>query len=354
MADFSLDLNEDQLQIQKWVHDFAENVDPAGRPRVGRAGGDPLADHRGGGRDRPVLLRLHHPVLLRPDRPAHADRQRGDGLGRRRHRPGHLRAAPWAWPASPPTAPPSSWSSGARSASARPDEDPAGRLRRVRARRRLRRLVAAHPGRLRRGQGRVGPQRHQDLDHQRRHRRHPRGGGLGRPRARVAGPGQLHRAPGHPGAVARARSSRRWASGPRTPPRWCSTTAGCRVTACSGGKDKLDEKLARAREGKRSTSQAAMETFEASRPTVGAQALGHRPGRLRVLPRLRQGAQGVRPGHHREPGHRLQAGRHEDPHRRLPPAGVAGRPGWARNGKEFTAGEGSMSKLYAGRDRGAR
>ena len=26
MADFSLDLNEDQLQIQKWVHDFAEEV----------------------------------------------------------------------------------------------------------------------------------------------------------------------------------------------------------------------------------------------------------------------------------------------------------------------------------------
>ena len=26
MADFSLDLNEDQLQIQKWVHDFAEDV----------------------------------------------------------------------------------------------------------------------------------------------------------------------------------------------------------------------------------------------------------------------------------------------------------------------------------------
>ena len=26
MADFNLDLNEDQLQIQQWVHDFAENV----------------------------------------------------------------------------------------------------------------------------------------------------------------------------------------------------------------------------------------------------------------------------------------------------------------------------------------
>ncbi|MGD0321657.1 MAG: acyl-CoA dehydrogenase family protein [Acidimicrobiales bacterium] len=41
-----------------------------------------------------------------------------------------------------------------------------------------------------------------------------------------------------------------------------------------GGKERLDEKLARAREGKRSTSQAAMATFEASRPSVGAQALG--------------------------------------------------------------------------------
>jgi alkylation response protein AidB-like acyl-CoA dehydrogenase len=41
-----------------------------------------------------------------------------------------------------------------------------------------------------------------------------------------------------------------------------------------GGKEKLDEKLARAREGKRSSSQAAMATFEATRPTVGAQALG--------------------------------------------------------------------------------
>jgi acyl-CoA dehydrogenase len=41
-----------------------------------------------------------------------------------------------------------------------------------------------------------------------------------------------------------------------------------------GGKEKLDAKLARAREGKRSSSQAAMATFEATRPLVGAQALG--------------------------------------------------------------------------------
>ncbi len=50
----------------------------------------------------------------------------------------------------------------------------------------------------------------------------------------------------------------------------------CRVPAgyVLGGKDKLDERLARVREGKKSKSQAAMQTFEASRPTVAAQALG--------------------------------------------------------------------------------
>jgi acyl-CoA dehydrogenase len=50
----------------------------------------------------------------------------------------------------------------------------------------------------------------------------------------------------------------------------------CRVPgACLlGGKDKLDEKLARVREGKRASGQAAMATFEATRPAVGAQALG--------------------------------------------------------------------------------
>ena len=74
----------------------------------------------------------------------------------------------------------------------------------------------------------------------------------------------------------------------------------------------------------------------------------HRPGRLRVLARLRQGAQAVRPGHHREPGHRVQAGRHEDAHRRRP-VSLVHRAAWmASTGKKFENGEGSMSKLYAG------
>ncbi|HEY3020101.1 MAG TPA: acyl-CoA dehydrogenase family protein [Solirubrobacteraceae bacterium] len=50
----------------------------------------------------------------------------------------------------------------------------------------------------------------------------------------------------------------------------------CRVpgSCLLGGKEKLDERLARAREGTSARKQAAMSTFEVSRPTVGAQAVG--------------------------------------------------------------------------------
>ena len=78
------------------------------------------------------------------------------------------------------------------------------------------------------------------------------------------------------------------------------------------------------------------------RPHAARQAAGHghlrghppgrrrpgprrRPRRLRVLARVRQGARGLRPADHHEPGHRLQAGRHEDGDRRRPPARAPGR-----------------------------
>src|SRR5213595_2451581 len=50
----------------------------------------------------------------------------------------------------------------------------------------------------------------------------------------------------------------------------------CRIpgSCLLGGKDKLDERLARAREGTSARKQAAMSTFEVSRPAVGAQAIG--------------------------------------------------------------------------------
>src|ERR1700709_862158 len=50
----------------------------------------------------------------------------------------------------------------------------------------------------------------------------------------------------------------------------------CRIPASCvlGGKEKLDERLARARDGVRSKGNASMATFEASRPSVAAQAVG--------------------------------------------------------------------------------
>jgi len=50
----------------------------------------------------------------------------------------------------------------------------------------------------------------------------------------------------------------------------------CRVPGrcLLGGKDRLDERLSHAREGVKTSGQAAMATFEATRPFVGAQAVG--------------------------------------------------------------------------------
>jgi len=50
----------------------------------------------------------------------------------------------------------------------------------------------------------------------------------------------------------------------------------CRVPGrcLLGGKDKLDERIARAREGTRARKQAAMSTFEVTGPRWPAQALG--------------------------------------------------------------------------------
>ena len=52
----------------------------------------------------------------------------------------------------------------------------------------------------------------------------------------------------------------------------------CRVPAgyVLGGKEKLDERLARVREGVQANTQAAMQTFEASRPTSARRRSGSR------------------------------------------------------------------------------
>ena len=93
-----------------------------------------------------------------------------------------------------------------------------------------------------------------------------------------------------------------------------------------GGKEKLDAKLARARDaGHTGAKQPAMATFEATRPAVGAQALGIAARGVRILTRVREGASRVRSADHHEPGHRVQARRHAHGDRRGEAARMAGR-----------------------------
>ncbi len=123
----------------------------------------------------------------------------------------------------------------------------------------------------------------------------------------------------------------------------------CRVPGrcLLGGKEKLDERLARAREGKRSQSQAAMATFEASRPSVGAQAVGiGRAAYEFALDYAKERVQFKRPIIQNQAiAFKLADMKtHIDAARLL-----VHRAAWrGRTGKRFENGEGSMSKLFAG------
>jgi acyl-CoA dehydrogenase len=123
----------------------------------------------------------------------------------------------------------------------------------------------------------------------------------------------------------------------------------CRIPAGNvlGGKEKLDERLARAREGTRARSQAAMATFEASRPTVGAQALGiARAAYEYALAYAGDREQFGRPVIDNQAiAFTLADMKLEIDAARL----LVWRAAWmGRQGKPFTAAEGSMSKLKAG------
>jgi len=114
-----------------------------------------------------------------------------------------------------------------------------------------------------------------------------------------------------------------------------------------GGKDRLDERLARAREGKSSRSQAALATFEASRPMVGAQAVGiARAAYEYALDYAKERKQFGRPiiDNQAIAFKLADMKMHIDAARLL-----VWRAAWmGRNNKQFSNGEGSMSKLYAG------
>ena len=123
----------------------------------------------------------------------------------------------------------------------------------------------------------------------------------------------------------------------------------CRVPGSHllGGKEKLDERLARTREGTRAKRQAAMQTFEVSRPAVGAQALGiARAAYDYALEYAKEREQFGRPIIDNQAiAFALADMKMEIDAARL----LVWRASWmGRAGKPFTAAEGSMSKLKAG------
>jgi acyl-CoA dehydrogenase len=123
----------------------------------------------------------------------------------------------------------------------------------------------------------------------------------------------------------------------------------CRIpgSCLLGGKEKLDERLARAREGTRAKGQAAMQTFEVSRPTVGAQAVGiARAAYEYALDYAKERVQfGRAIIENQAIAFALADMKMEIDAARL----LIWRASWmGRTGKPFTAAEGSMSKLKAG------
>ncbi|MFG3257606.1 acyl-CoA dehydrogenase family protein [Streptomyces sp. NPDC048172] len=118
-----------------------------------------------------------------------------------------------------------------------------------------------------------------------------------------------------------------------------------------GGKEKLDERLARSRErakkGGERVKNAAMATFEASRPAVGAQAIGIARAAYEVaLDYAKTRVQFGRPIIDNQ-GIAFQLA---DMRTRIDAARLlVWRASWmAASGRKFESAEGSMSKLYAG------
>lgn len=114
-----------------------------------------------------------------------------------------------------------------------------------------------------------------------------------------------------------------------------------------GGKEKLDARLAKVREGSSGRGQAAMSTFELSRPTVGAQAVGvARAACEYALDYAKHRVVFGRPIIDNQAiAFSLADMRTEIDAARL----LVWRSAWmARNERDFDAAEGSMAKLKAG------
>ena len=236
---------------------------------------------------------------------------------------GHRR---WPWRPSSARAPRTRWSSGCRSASAtrpsprsarsaRPSPRPAPTSRAMRTRARYDEATR-----------RVGPQWTEGVRHQRRHRQRARGDRVGRSRSWARrGQAAFVVPPGTPGLRRHQEAAQARACAPRTPPTCSSTTSGCPAPACSAGARRCRPGWTRPVPASGPSGQASMRTFELSRPTVGAQALGiARAAYEYALEYARTRVQFGRPIIENQ-AHRVRPGRHADRDRRRPAAGLAGR-----------------------------
>ena len=271
---FSLDLNQDQRDIRDWVHGFAEGVvRPAAAewdereetpwpiigeaPKIGLYGFEALAQ-----------------FWSRRDRADAADRQRGALLGRRRHRHGdhgHLARGRGDLRR---RAPASRSASGSRSASARPRSPPSPRSacpsptpaptsrRCARARSTTRPRTSGSSTARRRGR----PTAASPTCTSSSPRVEPELGSRGQAAFVVP--------PGTPGLTMGTKVKKHGLRASHTADVFLDD---CRVpgSCLLGGKEKLDERLARAREGTRSRAgRPRCRRSRPSRPTVGAQAIG--------------------------------------------------------------------------------
>ena len=271
MPDFSLALNEDQLTVQKWVHEFAERtIRPAAAEwdereetpwpviqeaaKIGLYSWDAMAqffaDPTG------LTMGLVNEEMFWGDA--------GIGLAIFGSCLGVAGIIGNGTPEQIMTWVPQCFGT--------PDDVKLAAFCVTEPRRRLRRVVAAHPGRA--GRLRLGPQRHEVLHHQRRHRRRPRGRRHHRRLPRRPGPGLLRGPAGTPG-LSQGKKERKMGIRAshtaevvlddvphpvRVPARWRARSS--RPAWPGPGR------------APRPRRQAAMRTFEASRPIVGAQAVG--------------------------------------------------------------------------------
>ncbi|MFE2751000.1 acyl-CoA dehydrogenase family protein [Actinosynnema sp. NPDC059335] len=114
-----------------------------------------------------------------------------------------------------------------------------------------------------------------------------------------------------------------------------------------GGRERLEARLARAREGQKAGGQAAMATFETTRPTVGAMAVGVARAAYEYALEYAKDREafGRKIIENQSIAFDLANMRMEIDAARL----LVWRAAWmGRNQVPFTAGEGSMSKLKAG------